>query len=204
MNARPSETCVTEWLDRLQAGDAEAARRLWEGYFGKLVALARARLRAAPRAAADEEDVALSVFDSFFHGAEAGRFPRLNDRHDLWQVLSMLTQRKAVSLARRERRQKRGGGNVVQASALAKGDEAHDPLAGIPTSELEPQLAALVTDECRRLLDMLGDDTLRRIALWKMEGHTNAAIAGKIECVEKTVERKLKLIRDIWEGEVGT
>jgi hypothetical protein len=25
---------VTQWLDRLQAGDRAAAQKLWEGYFG--------------------------------------------------------------------------------------------------------------------------------------------------------------------------
>src|SRR5262245_11049219 len=50
---------VTCWLDLLRAGDPAAAQKLWEGYFRRLVGLARARLRAAPRRAADEEDVAL-------------------------------------------------------------------------------------------------------------------------------------------------
>lgn len=200
----PDENCVTEWLGRLKAGDSGAAGQLWAGYFPRLVALALNRLRTAPRAAADEEDVAVSAFDSFCRGVQQGRFQKMNDRDDLWQVLSVLTHRKAVSLARREAREKRGGGRVVQASALANGDAQHDPLAGISAGELEPQLAALVTEECRRLLDSLGDDTLRRIALWKMEGYTNAEIATKIDRVEGTVERKLGLIRTRWEGEVRT
>ena len=202
MNDQTPDPCVTEWLGQLKAGDPGAAGRLWEGYFPRLIALALRRLRAAPRAAADEEDVALSAFDSFCRGVQQGRFPRLNDRTDLWQVLSVLTHRKAVSLARRETREKRGGGRVVQASALADGDEARDPLAGVSAGELEPQLAVLVTEECRRLLDALGDETLRAVALWKMEGYTNAEIAAKIGRVEGTVERKLALIRDKWEGEV--
>jgi DNA-directed RNA polymerase specialized sigma24 family protein len=204
MNARPNETCVTEWIGRLKAGDGEAARKLWEGYFGKLVALARQRLRAAPRAAADEEDVALSAFESFCNGAGAGRFPRLNDRQDLWQVLFLLTSRKAVSQARRERRQKRGGGQVVQASALATGDEANDAFAGVSGGEPTPEFAALVAEECDRLLNGLNDESLRQIAVWKMEGYTNAEIAVKIGRVEGTVERKLALIRSRWEAEAAS
>ena len=199
MNARPSETCVTEWLGRLKAGDGEAARKLWEGYFAKLVALARQKLRATPRAAADEEDVALSAFESFCNGAGGGRFPRLNDRHDLWQVLLLLTSRKAVNLARHERRQKRGGGQVVQASALA-GADADDAFAGVSGGEPAPEFAALVADECDRLLNGL-EDGLRQIAVWKMEGYTNAEIAAKIGRVEGTVERKLALIRSRWGAE---
>src|SRR5262245_44675075 len=75
------------WIAQLKAGDAAAAQRLWEGYYRRMVGLARAKLRSVPRAAADEEDVALSAFDSFCQGAEGGRFPRLGDRDDLWQLL---------------------------------------------------------------------------------------------------------------------
>src|SRR5262249_44003183 len=78
-------------------------------YFRRLVGLARKKLRAAPRRAADEEDVALSAFDSFCRGAEQDRFPQLHDRLDLWQLLVLLTARKAVDLAQPERRQNRGG-----------------------------------------------------------------------------------------------
>ena len=196
-----SEAELSVWLGPLKDGDPEAARRVWEAAFPKLVALARNRLRTISRAAADEEDLALSAFASFCRGAEQGRFPRLDDRTDLWQVLLMLVHRKAVTAARRETRAKRGGGHVVQASALA-GNEAADPLASIRTGEPTPEAAACVAEECDRLLRMLSDPTLRDVALWKMEGYTNAEIAKKIGRVEGTVERKLALIRQTWEGEV--
>src|SRR6516225_2636275 len=108
---------VTDWLGLLKGGDSAAAQRLWESYFRRLVGLARAALKDTPRRAADEEDVALSAFDSFCRGAAQGRFPQLLDRGDLWQLLMVLTTRKAFHLARHERRQKRGGGRVPGAEA---------------------------------------------------------------------------------------
>src|SRR6266849_6085654 len=96
---------VTLYLRQLQSGDRAALRQLWQGYFARLVGLARQRLRGAPRQAADEEDVALSAFDSFQRGVEQGRFPRLDDSDDLWQVLVVLTVRKAANLAKYERAQ---------------------------------------------------------------------------------------------------
>ena len=60
-----SSGSVTLWIDRLQAGDPDAAQQLWERYFRRLVGLARHKLPGRPRAAADEEDVAESAFDSF-------------------------------------------------------------------------------------------------------------------------------------------
>src|SRR5690349_5237792 len=107
-----ADASVTQWIDRLKAGDPDAAQKLWERYFRRLVGLARKKLRASPRRAADEEDVALSAFDSFCRGAGQDRFPRLHDRLDLWQLLVLLTARKAVDLAQHERRQKRGGGRI--------------------------------------------------------------------------------------------
>jgi hypothetical protein len=55
----PASEQVTVWLGKLKAGDPEAADQLWEGYYRRLVGLARQRLRDLPRAAADEEDIAL-------------------------------------------------------------------------------------------------------------------------------------------------
>ncbi len=63
------EGSVTRWVGGLKAGDAEAVRQLWERYFADLVRLARARLRDAPRAVADEQAAALSAFDSLCRGA---------------------------------------------------------------------------------------------------------------------------------------
>src|SRR5205085_5333543 len=93
---------VSQWLSRLQGGDRDAAEQLWARYFHRLVHLARGKLLAVPRAAADEEDVALSAFDSFCRRAEQGQFPRLADRDDLWQVLALLTVRKASDLVQHE------------------------------------------------------------------------------------------------------
>ena len=55
---------VTTWVEQLRAGNRAAAQQLWERYFSRLVNLARTKLRGLRRRAADEEDVALSAFDS--------------------------------------------------------------------------------------------------------------------------------------------
>ena len=190
---------VTVWIAELRAGDSLAAQRLWEGYFRRLVELARRKLLGRPRAAADEEDVALSAFDSFCRGVGEGRFSQLLDRDDLWQLLVLLTARKAYRLIRHEGRQKRGGGAVRHLSALA--DEASS-VAEVVGREPTPEFAALVAEECRLRLEALGDAELRAVALAKMEGHSNAVIAARLGVVERTVERRLGLIRKLW-GEEG-
>src|SRR5262249_46011673 len=192
-----SEGSITHWIGLLKAGDPAAAQPLWEAYFRRLVALARAKLRAAPRRAADEEDVALGAFDSFCRGAKRGRFPRLDDRDDLWQLLVLITTRKAIDLVHYECRRARGGRVQTFADLADPEIEALLGLGGEPT----PALAAQVADECRRLLGRLDEPSLRAVALWKMEGYTNQEIAARLDCVVTTVERKLQRIRRLWERE---
>ena len=105
---------VTYWLNQLKVGDATAAQKLWESYFQRLLELARTKLRNVPRQMADEEDVALSAFHSFYRGATEGRFPQLDDREDLWRLLVTLIARKAANLIQHEHRHKRGGGKVLR------------------------------------------------------------------------------------------
>jgi hypothetical protein len=73
------EGSVSGWLGQLKGGNQDAAQKLWERYFRRLLGLAREHLRDTPRRAADEEDVALGAFASFCQGVEDGRFPRLDD-----------------------------------------------------------------------------------------------------------------------------
>jgi DNA-directed RNA polymerase specialized sigma24 family protein len=191
-----SDGSISLLMTRLKEGDRTAAEGLWRVYFPRLVGLARSRLRGATRLA-DEEDVALSVFDSFCRGVERGRFATLDDRKDLWQLLFVLTVRKAINQVKHERRQARGGGRLV---SLADLDGL--PLDEIIGSEPSPELAAQMVDECRRLLGLLGDHTLRAVALKKLEGATNREIATSLGCIEQTVERKLRRIRDLWAREM--
>ena len=195
-----SARSVTEWIARLKAGDQAAAQGLWERYFRRLVSLARHRLRAAPRQAADEEDVALSAFDSFCRGAARGRFPVLQDRDNLWPLLVVITARKAQDLRARENRRKRKPAPVQEAAAPAAAPTALEDLIG---REPTPAFAAQVAEECRRLLDRLGDEGLRAIALLKMEGYTDEEVAEQLGCVSRTVRRRLQMIRSLWQQEAA-
>ena len=194
---------VTLWITQLKQGDPVAAQKLWDGYFPRLVGLARAKLRGTPRRAADEEDVALSAFDSFCRRAGRGQFPQLGNRDDLWQLLALITARKAVDLVQHDRRKKRGGGDVDGESALFGPDGTGPGFDRVVGSEPTPEFAVQMAEECRRLLDRLGDDDLRAVALWRMEDRTVEEIATLLGCVPRTVERKLRMIRDIWSSRLN-
>ncbi len=186
---------ITGWLDGLRIGDDAAAQRLWQEYFRLLVGMARKRLAGRPAGPDGSEDVALSAFDSFCRGAEAGRFPQLNDRNDLWQVLMMLTARKAIDAANRERAAKRGGG------AVGAGELCFENVVG---AEPTPSFAAEVSEALNDRLDRLADHDLRQIALGKLEGYSNRELAERMGMSLATIERKLNLIRKKWVSDTPT
>lgn len=198
----PSDGSVSRWLGPLQAGDPAAVQQLWERYFRRLVGLARAKLRHAPRRAADEEDVALSAFDSFCRNAGDGRFPNLLDRDGLWRLLMVITARKAAHLKRDETRKKRRPGAAPVTEADRDRDE-DSTLEQIMSAEPSPEMAAEMAEEYRRLLQNLGDPELEAVAVARMEGYSVDEIAAKFDYAPRSIKRKLQLIRSIWEREAG-
>jgi DNA-directed RNA polymerase specialized sigma24 family protein len=202
---RPVSNSVTQWIANLQKGDADAAQRLWDRYFEELVKFARERLGATPRQARDEEDLALSVFDSFFRGARAGRLAGLKHRHELWWMLLAITRRKVVDQFRGNNRQKHG----VMVTRIET-DVGIDPKTNerfdlnlVLDETPSPDLLLQLDEEWQRLLSLLRDDTLRRIACWRIEGYSVLEIAAKLQVLPRTVGRKLSLIRSKWAEEIG-
>jgi DNA-directed RNA polymerase specialized sigma24 family protein len=181
----------------LQAGDPAAAQQLWERYFRRLVGLGRKRLQAVPRRVADEEDAALSAFDSFCRRAEQGRFPDLKDRDGLWALLVVLTARKAADLIKHLHRDRRGGGKVHGDSALRPADAGGSGggFAALEGDDPTPEEAAILAEEVETLLGRLRDPALRQLAVWKLEGYTNAEIANRQGWSLPTVGRRLAIIR---------
>jgi DNA-directed RNA polymerase specialized sigma24 family protein len=61
----------------------------------------------------------------------------------------------------------------------------------------------MVNEQCQRLMGLLPDDALRDIARRRLAGYTNAEIAASLGVMERTIERRLALIRDYWAQAVG-
>jgi len=159
---------------------------------------AHRRLGTAPRGLADEEDVVLSAFDSFLRAVDRERFSELEDRSDLWQILVMITERKAISARRKAPDAKRGGGKVVGETTDSDSHDGID-LGQLVGLEPTPEFSLQVTEEFERLMALLADDELREIAVARLEGFTNEDIAQRLNVTSRTVERRLNLIRRLWE-----
>ncbi len=192
-----SEASVSHWLEQLKAGDKDAVRLLWDRYFERLMRSALARL---PRRPEDAEDVALSAFNNFCARARAGRYPSLADRDELWRILVVYTAYKANHLLRDEGRQKRGGGRRY--SSGNPGDLGEEALLEqLRSREPSPEFAAQSEESATYLLDKLPSEELRSIAIWRMAEFTVEEIAARLDCSERTVERKIAVIRDRWRAE---
>jgi RNA polymerase sigma factor (sigma-70 family) len=192
---------VTDWIRQIKAGDEEAAQRLWDRYADDIVEVARNSLRDSSRRVHDEEDVAIVAFRSLLAGISAGRFKGLDRREQLWRLLMVITTRKAAALIDRDLRQKRGGGNVRGDSAMVTGGSSQ-PDPGFDRLESEnptPDLAAIVADETQQLIASLDDELAQRVAVLKMEGYTHEEIAKQLQCTTRTVERRIKQIREHWQ-----
>ncbi len=193
------EHSVSLWISDLKRGDQTAARELWERYFSKLVKMPGRKMGSAARRIADEEDVAVSVFDSLCRGAAKGNFTQLQDRDDLWRLLVAIAGQKAVDQIRRQVSQKRGGTELRGESIfLAAGDEGPKGFEQFLAADPTPEFLAVMDEEQGRLLAMLSDDAQRQIAKLRMEGFTNEEIAEQLQISLRSVERKLGIIRDTW------
>lgn len=198
----PFDQSVSLWIRDLKQGDNEAAGKIWNRYFDRLVRVASRRLGNAARRIADEEDVAVSVFNGLCQGAAAGRFDQLQSREDLWSLLVAIAGRKAVDQIRRQTSRKRGGTDLRGESVFQGLPDAGAGFDGFLEEEPTPEFLAIIEEENERLLAMLRDDTQRDIARLRMAGHSNEEIADTIGISLRSVVRKLNLIREIWSGEL--
>ena len=197
------EGSISRLLQGLKTGDDAAALSLWERYCDRLVRLARLKLRNAKRRMADGEDVALSAFHSLCRGAREGRFPALADRDGLWGLLVFITAQKAADQIVYERRKKRGGGKV-------RGDSNFENRAAgsnkggfdqVLSQSPGPATLNVWAEGYERLLDRLGDATLRQVAELRVQGYTLEEIAQQLGVALRTVHRKIHLIRKVWLAE---
>lgn len=200
MKEDSSNNSLVICMELLRAGDPAAQQKIWEEFFPQLVNLARRRLLGIRIPQGDEEDVALSVLNSFLGNIAENRYPDLRGSDSLWRLLSWMTHRKAIDWIRFAKRQKR---QSLGESAIEPAGEPGMGLAGVPSELPPPDLEAMLSEEVRRLMSMLPGD-MRFIASQKLDGFSNHEIAERQGCSLATVERRLKMIREIWSNDVET
>jgi len=207
-NSKMSSTSggsVTLWITQLKGGEDAALAKLHDRYWPFLVNLARKKMRGPQRGAADEEDIAGQAFWAFYQKLKDGEVPRLNNRHDLYALLGIITARKAINQMQHERRIKRGGGQVRGESVLGymagsdsyRGGMDHEKGKG-PTPEEE----AILHDCYQHYLNVLPDN-LRYIAERHLAGYSNLEISEELDCSKRTIERKMRIILNRWKEQAA-
>ena len=192
---------VTLWLQELKNGNDYAAQQLWNLYFERLVRLARKKMGGAVRRVRDEEDIALSAFKSLCKGVKRPGNSEDMDRDHLWKLMATITLRKIYDHFKFNGRQKRcpianGDGQIFSSEASRCMDE-------IISREPGPELNAQLDEQLSSLLAALVHEDLKKIAVLKIEGHTNREIASQLDRGISTIERKLQAIRKIWQHELN-
>jgi RNA polymerase sigma factor (sigma-70 family) len=190
---------ISNWIEGVKTGCESAAAMLWARYHRPLMSLAGRKLSAGEKVVADEEDVVVGAFHSFLRRCRDGSYPQVRHRDDLWRLLMAITIHKANNLARDQRRQRRDIRRTDAAAPAADSDPygldqlvSHNPPA---------ELVTMLSDSLDRLFSLIPDGELRSMVLYKLEGFTNAEIAAKTGRSRPTIERRLRLIRDIWRQE---
>jgi len=193
---------VTRLIQGFCEGDEAAFASLHARYWPMLVRIARKKLRQVPLRVADEEDVAQQAFWSFYRSVRQGQLPKLNDRHDLLAALTHVTVCKACSqIESLLGTTKRGKGRVRGESALGilAGRSSTSPGLQQVAQDLHlPDDEALARDCYDYYLQRL-PDSLREVARLHLAGLSNRELAQELNCVERTVERKLNLLRRQWQ-----
>ena len=196
------EDSLVTWYNKQVESESVAMQRLWDAYFHRLVPLARRKLMGSMREVRDEEDIAVSAFKSLCQGLRKGRFEQVRpdgvlDEESLWPLLVSLTLNKAVDEIRRQSRLKAGGPNDLRGPT--SGPELLDHLSG---GEPDPQLVAIAEESMQRLmtvLDEAGNEDMRKIVVASFEGLSCTQIAKQLGCTPRTVQRKLRTARALWE-----
>jgi hypothetical protein len=88
---------------------------------------------------------------------------------------------------------------------LLRGKESDDSIAGFDQLKGDaptPEVLAIAAEEFQRLMVLLDDDCLRQVAQCKLEGYLNQEIEQRLGLTCRSIVRKLRRIRHVWEGEL--
>lgn len=182
----------TELMERLQAGEKEAADQIFGLFIDRLVGLARFQLDALIRHKVDAEDVVQSVFRSFFRRHSSGDID-INNWNNLLGFLVVITLRKCGKQNRRYRRVGRDVRRELSITVAADEEEVNVPVEAV-ARDPTPFEAAVLTETVQQLMQKL-DERERAVLELRFQNYTVLEIGAQTGQTEHAVEGILKKIR---------
>jgi RNA polymerase sigma-70 factor (ECF subfamily) len=179
-------------LRQLRGGDEEAARKVFDAYVDRLVALARRRLSQRLAGRVDPEDIVQSVYRTFFGRMRAGQF-HINDQDDLCKLLMRITVHKTLRQVAYHQAAKRDAGQEA-----AQGEHSNEMLQQLLDEEPTPQTAVAFVDQLEHFLSRLKPGE-RQILEMRLQGYSNEEIAKKLNIYDRKIRRVVERIRGLAE-----
>ena len=190
------EGSVSQWIGRLKNGTDSAARYIWDRYRRPLQSLASAELGDSPRSVSDDEDVVIRAFAAFLRRTREGAYGTMQTRDDLWRLLVTITRTYAW-------KQSRFLGRIRRRMTIKDPRANERMLTQLASSCPPPDVLASVSDSLRVLIDRLEDPELKEVAMGRLNGLTNEELAAKQSRSVRTIERRLVLIRNVWNEQIA-
>lgn len=172
-------------MNRLRAGENDAARLVFDRYSRRLIALAQAHFGAMLARKADPEDVVQSAYKSFFIRHRDGGLD-VEDWDGLWRMLTVITLRKVADRAEYFQAARRDASREATA-----GD---DPTLAALDREPQPEEAAVFAETVERLFRDAADDE-RPILELSLQGYSAPEISEHLNRPERTIRRLRERVR---------
>jgi RNA polymerase sigma factor (sigma-70 family) len=169
-------------LKQWEAGEQDAATKIFERYVDRLVRLVSPRLASNLQARFGPEDVVQSAFREFFDKAKRHEVV-LKRSGDLWSLLAAITLNK---LRGQIERHKSAGRDPNREHPPAPPDLS-DAL-GFIDREPDPAEAAVLLDELDRFLKNLRPKA-REVFVFRLQGQTVEDIARRVDRCEAVVQQ---------------
>ena len=179
---------VSHWIAQVKSGDEMALAKLHQRYWPALVGLARQRLHGSP-IPGDEEDIAQQAFFGFYEAVRNQRVPNLENRYQFLALLSHIVACKVCNQINHEMTVRKGGGRVQSGSKI---------MALVEDSTYSP-LQEAILKECYQKYVAGMPESLRRFAELFLQGYTRLEIAEQVGCADRTVDRKILLVKEYWQ-----
>jgi RNA polymerase sigma-70 factor (ECF subfamily) len=177
-------------MEKWRAGDEDAARRLYDCYVERLLALARRRLSHRLNSRLDPEDVVQSVFRTFFERVKEGRF-HVEEKDDLCKLLVRITVHKTLRKVAVHTAAKRDLGQE-----MGQGKEAQERIQELLDHEPSPDEAAAFLDQLEHFFSSLRPQE-RQILELRMQGYNNDEIAAKLGIYDRKIRRVIERVRGL-------